>query len=294
MSVPNIAVLRERAATIIVRASSGQMRAMLAGICAAKNTGDPLPADSTGQELITQCQGIIDQAESDALAIFVREFMEFVENATIGGSSGPPVFEGPNPGSGTEAASYSGQIIVSGTMPITYTKDSGTLPTGTTLNANTGLISGTATTAGDYSFTIRATNSAGTATQEFSIGIAGRVPSVAWPVPGVAPAETVPVNSEMFCSLSNDVLGSTDGLWTGTTSTFLPIGLYASSSPGTSPVVYSITGTLPTGMTYNTVTGAFIGSPTDPAQYLFEFTVILTATNDYGTQSLKFKLQIQL
>ena len=29
------------AATIIARASSGQMRAMFAGICAAKNTGDP-------------------------------------------------------------------------------------------------------------------------------------------------------------------------------------------------------------------------------------------------------------
>lgn len=290
MSVPNIAVLRDRAATIIVRASSGQMRAMLAGICAAKNTGDPLPADSTGQELITQCQGIIDQAESDALAIFVRELMEFVENATIGGSSGPPVFEGPNPGAGTEAAAYSGQIIVSGTLPMTYAVDSGTLPTGTSLNANTGLISGTATTAGDYNFTIRATNSAGTETQEFDVSIAGRTPLFAYPQDWL-PDENILPDYQLEWSMGFEIL-SVLGIPIGTWQTFTPTGLYTDGSFGSETITWSTSGTLPTGLTLNASNGEFVGMPTDPAQISQFFTFYVIATNAYGSMTKKIKVLI--
>ena len=290
MSVPNIAVLRERAATIIARASSGQMRAMLAGICAAKNTGDPLPADSTGQELITQCQGIIDQAESDALAIFVRELMEFVENAGGGGGGGgPPVFEGPNPGAGTEAASYSGQIIVSGTLPMTYTVDSGTLPTGTTLNANTGLISGTATTAGDYSLTIRATNSAGTQTQAFSISIAGRAPLFAYPLTGTPPGNTFPTPGPSYLFVSQ--IFGIDNVWVGPFTDFSPTAIYADSSFGSTPVTWSLSGTLPDGLAIDASTGEFTGIPNNVAQAdnSTVWTMNITATNAYGSLTLGYK-----
>lgn len=293
MSVPDIATLRQRANTIISRAGSGQMRAMLAGICAAKNTGDPLPSDSTGQQLITECQQIIDQADSDALAIFVREFMEFVENATIGGSSGPPVFEGPNPGAGTEASLYQGQIIVSGTLPMTYTVDSGTLPTGTSLNANTGLISGTATTAGDYNFTIRATNDAGTATQAYSVAIAGRAPSFQYPITGVLPSEALVPTDQIVCSVSNDIIGANNpGGWGGTWSTFLPVGLYQDESIGSDPIVWSTSGTLPTGVTINPATGSFDWVTGDPGQFLQQFTFYVVGTNSYGSFTLKFSVLV--
>jgi hypothetical protein len=46
-----------------------------------------------------------------------------------------------------------------GTTPYTYTISAGSLPAGTTLNAATGLVSGTLTTAGNFSYTVKVTDS---------------------------------------------------------------------------------------------------------------------------------------
>ncbi|HEU5133774.1 MAG TPA: DUF4394 domain-containing protein [Steroidobacteraceae bacterium] len=48
-----------------------------------------------------------------------------------------------------------------GSMPITWSITAGALPPGMTLNATTGVYAGTPTAAGDYSFTVTATNAAG-------------------------------------------------------------------------------------------------------------------------------------
>jgi hypothetical protein len=67
-----------------------------------------------------------------------------------------------------EAGSF--LFTASGTPAPTYSLQSGSLPTGITLNSNTGVLSGT-TTAGTYTFTIRATNSVGTADQAFTLTV---------------------------------------------------------------------------------------------------------------------------
>src|SRR5208282_2953536 len=66
-------------------------------------------------------------------------------------------------------------VASTGTAPYTYSLSAGTLPAGTTLNASTGTVFGTSTTAGAFSYTIEATDSgspAQTATQTSSGTIA--------------------------------------------------------------------------------------------------------------------------
>ena len=75
---------------------------------------------------------------------------------------------------GQEGWYTSFQTTASGGAPAyTYSNPSATLPTGLTVNASTGLVSGTSTTAGTYTGVIRVTDSAtATANLAFSIIVA--------------------------------------------------------------------------------------------------------------------------
>jgi hypothetical protein len=66
---------------------------------------------------------------------------------------------------------YSDSVSASGTAPITYSVSAGSLPAGITRSG--GALSGTPTTAGPYSFTISATNSAGSISASFSGTVGG-------------------------------------------------------------------------------------------------------------------------
>ena len=77
------------------------------------------------------------------------------------------------PPSGQAAVAYSDALAVTGgTGPFTWGVSGGSLPPGLTLNTSTGLLSGTPTTAGLYSFTVRVTDSFGlTATQSLNVTV---------------------------------------------------------------------------------------------------------------------------
>ena len=66
---------------------------------------------------------------------------------------------------------YSRTLTATGTAPITWSRESGTLPAGLSLAA-TGAITGTPTTAGTSTFTVKATNAAGSDTKSLSITVA--------------------------------------------------------------------------------------------------------------------------
>jgi len=72
--------------------------------------------------------------------------------------------------SGAVGANYKKTLTASGARTITWTRASGSLPPGLTLS-NTGIISGKPTKQGTYSFTVKATNSAGSTTKTFTIKI---------------------------------------------------------------------------------------------------------------------------
>jgi len=138
--------------------------------------------------------------------------------------------------SGTVQSTYSSTLQASGgTTPYTWSVTAGALPTGLTLNAATGQISGVPTTSGTSTFTLTVTDSA---------------------------TPTAQTKSKQFSILVNPVLSiSTASLPNGTVGTAYSQQLQ--SSGGTAPITWSVTqGTLPAGLTLNSSTGVISGTPT--------------------------------
>ena len=106
---------------------------------------------------------------------------------------------------GTIQVSYSATLQASGgTAPLTWSVLSGQIPTGLTLSASSGTISGIPTAAGSFSFTIQVKDStAATASAGFSLNIATATPP---------PTSTAPFGHVFLVALENtnyaDVVGS--------------------------------------------------------------------------------------
>jgi hypothetical protein len=156
---------------------------------------------------------------------------------------------------GTIGNAYTNQTLqaTGGIAPYTWAVTTGSLPSGLSLNASTGVISGTptGTFVGTDSFTVTVTDSetptGGKASANLSIAIS------------VAPLSVT------------------------TTSSSLPVGVVSSvyagatlqATGGISPYTWSVTtGSLPAGLTLNAATGAISGTPT--ASGTTNFTVTVT------------------
>ncbi|MGD0065515.1 MAG: putative Ig domain-containing protein [Streptosporangiaceae bacterium] len=98
----------------------------------------------------------------------------------------------PAPPGGEANVAYSDQLTVTaGTSPFTWSVSTGTLPAGVTLAASTGLLAGTPTTAGTYTFTVMVTDHAGlTATEPVTLTVIAD-PSLSLPAPPAGWTHTV-------------------------------------------------------------------------------------------------------
>jgi formylglycine-generating enzyme required for sulfatase activity len=85
-----------------------------------------------------------------------------------GGGTAPKITTASLPG-GTVGTAYNEMLAATGDGPITWSVSVGTLPAG--LNLATGTITGTPTTEGMSTFTVKATNAAGSDTKQLSITI---------------------------------------------------------------------------------------------------------------------------
>ena len=171
--------------------------------------------------------------------------------------------------SGTVNVAFSFTLQESGGVgPYTWSISSGTLPTGLTLNASTGAISGTPTTAGTANLTFKVADSGNpslSATKALSLTIS-------------APALAVTTTS---------LPGADAGLAYTVT---------VGSSGGTAPVTWSISvGTLPAGLTLNGSTGQISGTPTTAGTS--NFTVQATDSStpvQNATKALSITVSAQL
>jgi hypothetical protein len=163
---------------------------------------------------------------------------------------------------GTLGQPYSQTITqTGGTGVINWTVSIGNLPGGLTLNATTGLLSGTPTASGTFNFTIQATDANGCAgTQAYALVI------------GNCPAITITPNT-----LPNGTVGA------AYSQTIMATG-------GTPPYSFNVTtGTLPGGLILNATTGGLAGTPTAAGSVSFA----VTATDSGGcTGTLAYTLVI--
>lgn len=141
--------------------------------------------------------------------------------------------------------------ISGGTAPYSFTLVSGTLPAGLTFDATTGTISGTATEAGTFPLVIdiRDANGDGFA-QSYRLVVA---------------APEIEVSIAMPQAQAGEPFAST-----------------VTVTGGAAPLAFTLTGTLPEGMTFDPATGAISGTPSEPGT----FPITITATDANGfTQS---------
>ncbi|MBF9131694.1 DUF11 domain-containing protein [Plantactinospora sp. S1510] len=182
----------------------------------------------------------------------------FTVAATNAGGTGPPsaqstpvipnvspTLSNPAPPLGEVGATYSVPLTVNGgTAPFVWSVSAGTLPAGVTLNASTGLLSGTPTTAGTFGFTVRVLDASGqSATQALSVVIAPP-PTLTFPTP---PQGQVGIGYSIPLTVTG----------------------------GTAPFTWSVTaGSLPPGLTLNPGTGQLSGTPTLGGNYSFTVRVM--------------------
>ena len=153
---------------------------------------------------------------------------------------------------GTLAAAYSQTIIASGgTTPYAYTVSSGVLPPGLLLNSGSGVLAGTPTQTGTFTFTARATDSRSCP--------GSRIYTI------VINAPACPTISLLPATLPAPVLGT-------------PYSQTVTASGGQAPYTYTISsGALPPGLSLNSSSGLISGTPS--ASGSFSYTITATDAN---------------
>ncbi|WP_433974176.1 beta strand repeat-containing protein [Tunturiibacter lichenicola] len=156
-----------------------------------------------------------------------------------------------------------------GTPAYTWSLASGQLPIGLTLSTTTGIISGTPTTSGTYSFAVALVDSS-TPSQTASATV----------TLSVAPAQTAPIAPLTI---------TTTSLPNGTTGTAYSTLLQATG--GTAPYFWSITsGNLPSGLNLAANTGVISGTPIASGSFPIAVTVKDSVSMQTVTANLAFSI----
>jgi hypothetical protein len=162
------------------------------------------------------------------------------------------VFSGVVPGTATAHVAYAGGSAAAsgGVGTLTYSIFSGTLPNGLSLNAGTGAITGTPTTANTFNFVIKAADTFGDSnTQAYQIVVSA---------PTITFTGVVPATASAHVAYAGGSAAATGGVGTLTYSVF--------------------SGALPDGLSLNASTAAITGTPGTANTFNF----VIKAADTYG------------
>jgi large repetitive protein len=170
-----------------------------------------------------------------------------------------PAFTGSAPPDATVGQAYSYQFQAGGVPAATYSLAPGSLPTGLTMDAS-GLVSGTPAVAsgGVYSLTVEATNVVSSVSETVPLTV-DEAPAIT----GAAPPKAVVGTAYSF--------------------TFTASGFPAPT--------FSITGTLPSGLTLDSATGVLSGTP-DPGTG-GTYNLVVSAANSVSTATQTFTIKVK-
>ena len=170
-------------------------------------------------------------------------------------SEDPPTITSSSVALGTVGYPFSFTLTAS-PNPTAFQISSGTLPEGLSLSADTGVIAGTPKVSGTFVVGVQARNSKGL----------GPVSTLTFSLAGIPPAITSVLTT------------------TGNAEQPFTYQIVASNEATS----YSVTGTLPNGLSLNTSTGLISGTPNS----VFEGTVTITATNASGSDNETLRIVI--
>jgi len=180
-----------------------------------------------------------------------------------------PVTVGPvSMAAATVNARYSQTLTAAGgTAPYTYGVTTGSLPSGLTLSSS-GVLSGTPTASGSFSFTVTVNDSAvtqNTASRSYTLAVSG--PVMTLPATVLADA----VTGQSYSAVINPATG------------------------GTAPYSYAVSaGALPSGITVNSVDGSLSGTPTVAGTFAFTITATDSTSGTTSQASRNYSLSVGL
>jgi hypothetical protein len=202
--------------------------------------------------LITSDSGVVDGLESTFDADFT------------GSSTGKVSIIGPGSMTNAVGATVDYQVQAADTCTGSLSYSASGLPTGLSINSSTGVVSGTATTAGTYDVTLTGTDStgpSGSATFTWTVGSA----------------------------VANTVTVTNPGSQSGTAGTAASLQIQATDSASGQTLTYSASG-LPAGLSISSSTGLISGTPTTAGTS----DVTVTATDATGASgSVSFAWTIE-